>query len=994
MGDVVMDMASLLLRADSLTGFLPEAANLLNTSLEGGMAWLALFDERLCVTDAVALGDAAFTVTAPFPVVTEDRRMELALIASTDPWSTPSELTEDQTFDSMRLRAQGNGLSVTETLPLLANSTVVGYLILHLDTSPSDTAGETLLHLARSLALSWSLLDSDPRDLKVVELLKASPLLDSLATASLGVAIIDDDAVIHYHNRHFRTLSGRSRSAVGSALTELLPRQPDRIAVMELIHHGYSKEHGRGVSQLRVRLGSRRRASFWAQLAISDYRLDTFQRPLHICAVRDVSLPVTAEDAIRASTEMLAAAAEMIPVALFSTGSERSSFAFGSLSGAIDRLGLSLEQGTTITSDRNGTFLDEGRWLSVDAKVSQPDGEGLVGTIIDVTDVKETEAKILKSAELQRTLALLSGEAITASQSSDIYPSIERILKTWGRTHHLLRIEVGRRSKLLVSAYGDLPIQREIFPQRSALLARARRYARPAIETDITSDSMYSELVSHGLNVKHALFLPVSGREKVVEMMVIGDREPMRFSEEELGFLKAVANILTAISKRDETEREASRLAHVDRTTGLETQPGFLVRLRELLTEPLLDRLRVVSIALADFPSIIDMFGHDVADYILHTVASRTADEVKRVGTAYRLGGSDLGVIIDEELAPGLVIDRLIERLRKRLSEPIAYEGVHFAILPHFGSVNFVPRKGEENPKAEDLVSVLEAAQRESQRSYDTHTSRTMDRDALPDRDISFAVDLTKAIANHELDVFFQPKMSLDSREITSCEALVRWRHPTAGFVPPDIFIPLAESLGAINPLTELVLSRCMMELQRLQQILPALKISVNLSQSSLPNMRFLEELAALAGDGERPLDSIIFEITETAMLSDPPRAEAAIESLRHKGAVFSIDDFGTGFTSLSLLSRLSLNELKIDKSFVSTMTTDPRSYALVKAGLDMGSALGLETVAEGVETIEHLDILRGLGCTHVQGFLISKPLAVDKFVDWITGFLSAASIT
>ncbi len=246
---------------------------------------------------------------------------------------------------------------------------------------------------------------------------------------------------------------------------------------------------------------------------------------------------------------------------------------------------------------------------------------------------------------------------------------------------------------------------------------------------------------------------------------------------------------------------------------------------------------------------------------------------------------------------------------------------------------------------------------------------------------------LNDAIKNDQLVLFYQPQINIKQGTVIGAEALVRWVHPDHGLVFPDKFIPLAEKSGVIAQLTERVINLAIAQLKVWHQQGRALKISINISAQNITSLSLPEQLTRLVTDNEIEPSMLMLEITESALMSELTTSLNILTRLRLKGFQLSIDDFGTGYSSLSQLHRVPFTELKIDRSFVSGMSANSESKAIVDTCILLGHKLNMEVIAEGVEDRETLDILQALGCDNAQGYFISKPLPIDEFEKWLSSF-------
>ena len=247
--------------------------------------------------------------------------------------------------------------------------------------------------------------------------------------------------------------------------------------------------------------------------------------------------------------------------------------------------------------------------------------------------------------------------------------------------------------------------------------------------------------------------------------------------------------------------------------------------------------------------------------------------------------------------------------------------------------------------------------------------------------------DLRRALKENELIVHYQPKAEIKTGQVTSAEALVRWRHPERGMVPPNQFIPLAEHTTLITGLTFHVLDAVLAQSRKWTREHRSLTVSVNLSARNLLDPKLPDEIDALLKKWGVPTDHLELEITESTVLGEPDRALEILNRLKGMGLNLSLDDFGTGYSSLAYLQRLPVHELKIDRSFVKNMSTDESDAKIVKSTIDLGRNLGLQVVAEGVESEEIWNQLAELDCDFIQGFYLSRPLPADELSTWLKKF-------
>jgi EAL domain-containing protein (putative c-di-GMP-specific phosphodiesterase class I) len=256
-------------------------------------------------------------------------------------------------------------------------------------------------------------------------------------------------------------------------------------------------------------------------------------------------------------------------------------------------------------------------------------------------------------------------------------------------------------------------------------------------------------------------------------------------------------------------------------------------------------------------------------------------------------------------------------------------------------------------------------------------------RDPHNPRRLALMGELRQAIEHNQLVVHYQPKIALDTGKMIGAEALVRWQHPKNGMIPPDQFIQSAENTGLIRPLTDWVLSTGLRQASNLLSRGAMQHLAVNISVRSLHDLRFPDLIDKSLKASGIPPEKLILEVTESAFMVDLQRTVETLAVLSHMGVMISIDDFGTGFSSLNYIKKLPVHEIKIDKSFVSDMTSDENDLSIVRSIIELGHNLGLKVVAEGVEKKAVLDSLAALGCDHCQGYYISHPLPHERFMAW-----------
>ena len=430
--------------------------------------------------------------------------------------------------------------------------------------------------------------------------------------------------------------------------------------------------------------------------------------------------------------------------------------------------------------------------------------------------------------------------------------------------------------------------------------------------------------------------------------------------------------------------------AYWDRLTGLPNRTQFRDLLQQSIQASIAMRaeappVTVVLLNLDRFKHVNDVLGYAFGDGVLVAVAQRLRGLISTdIGEVARLGGDEFAVLIEgSDAAQAVAVAR---KIAASFDQPLTLEdqtvdfsaGIGIASWPmHAQDVDMLLSRAE--------IAMYVAKQKTTGiQVYDPAL------DSSSTQTLSLLTELRHAVDGGQLRLYLQPKLTLADNRVVAAEALVRWQHPTRGLVPPMQFIPFAEQTGFVRQLTLWMFEEVARELPRLRADGQPLRVAINLSTRDLLDQEFPAKLDALMARYGAPTDAFCLEITESAIMDDPQRAEATLGRLSERGFKLSIDDFGTGYSSLAYLKRLPVNELKIDKSFVMGMEKDESDAKIVRSTIDLAHNLGLSVVAEGVENQAILDKLRALSCDEAQGYYMSKPITLPDFIQWRARFLSA----
>lgn len=446
------------------------------------------------------------------------------------------------------------------------------------------------------------------------------------------------------------------------------------------------------------------------------------------------------------------------------------------------------------------------------------------------------------------------------------------------------------------------------------------------------------------------------------------------------GSSPAVQLVMRDISQIKIFQNRLDHLAHHDPLTDL---PNRLL-LSDRLTQMLGHRGNspaVIFIGLDRFKMVNDTLGHSIGDTLLTEIARRLIECAKDGALVARMGGDEFAMLLPQAIsaehvmeAAGYALDRIID--------PLNIEGRDLFMTASAG-ISIYPFDGAD---AETLVKNADTAMyRAKELGGNTCCLYTEDFSERMAEKMRLENDMRRALERGEFLLHYQPRVELQTIVPLGMEALVRWKHPKLGLIPPGRFIPLAEETGLIIQLGEWVIRTACLQNKRWQRAgLPRVSVAVNVSARQFQQGNLVETVRNALADADLETRYLELEITESALLSDPDQAIETLHELKEMGVQISIDDFGTGYSSLSYLKRLPLNTVKIDQSFVKCITTNPDDAAIAGAVVAMAHSLNLRVIAEGVETIDQLEFLKSLKCDEMQGYFISRPVSPSDFEDFL----------
>ncbi|MEE4731237.1 EAL domain-containing protein [Pseudomonas alliivorans] len=440
------------------------------------------------------------------------------------------------------------------------------------------------------------------------------------------------------------------------------------------------------------------------------------------------------------------------------------------------------------------------------------------------------------------------------------------------------------------------------------------------------------------------------------------------------GKLSHIVGFFSDLSSRRAAEERMRYLAHFDELTGLANRSLFNERLREAR-----ERVRsggrslaLLHINLDRFKLLNESLGHEIADQLLRHIARRLSNAMPEADTVARLSGDEFGVLFDS-YSNLSSLARVTNRLLGKLRVPLSVAGHELVISASVG----ISLMSESAREVSALVSQANMAMQHAkhlggnnfQFFTESLQASTLER-------LQMEIQLRRAIEDHQLLVFYQPKLSLRSGRLDSAEALVRWHHPQRGMVPPGEFIGLAEETGLIGAIGEFVLRKaCWQACEWQRQGMAPIRVSVNLSVHQLRQGKLVSLVRQVLEEAGLEPQWLELELTESQLLDSVEHIIATFQQLRELGVKLAIDDFGTGYSSLSYLRRFPVDYVKIDRAFISGLGDGTEDAAIIQAIISMAHSLGLKVVAEGVENQSQLEFLREHGCDEVQGYLISRPI-------------------
>ncbi|WP_192034641.1 EAL domain-containing protein [Halomonas sp. YLGW01] len=564
-----------------------------------------------------------------------------------------------------------------------------------------------------------------------------------------------------------------------------------------------------------------------------------------------------------------------------------------------------------------------------------------------------TSRAALPPTEISRLLSALNGlGSVEDLDASADYLTRASLLRRTGESEAFALVQASRQS--LMAPYRDIQWQLlALFAATLTLTALVAAFSARGISRPLRRLADAARRIGRGERIGH---------------LESGQRGEMR----------VLANTLMTMQE-DIVQREES-LLHQSRHDLLTDLPNRTSAQHDVQDDIATGQaFTLLRLAIRDFRRINDTFGYALGDQVLITLSRRLEQLPAPAVQPYRMGGDEFLLRLNTPACPA----DWFEAMQSRLAEPIDLDGSPIRPRLSFGEVRY-PDDGDS---AALLLRRADVALDIARHHHHHHQRYIAGQDERHLRQLTLIRDLQDAVDQHQLTMVYQPKVLATNGDIVQFEALMRWEHPSLGFIPPDEFITLAERSGNIRLLSGWMIETVCAQLRHWQAQGHELRVAINLSAEDVMDETLTSRLKeGLSRYGLVP-DQLGLEVTESAIIKDPALATRHLEELRRAGMTLAIDDFGTGYSSLAQLKRLPVQELKIDKSFILRLDRSPDDEVIVRSTIELGQNLGLKVVAEGVETEASRAMLRRFGCHCLQGYLIARPLPADQVPDWIAGY-------
>lgn len=637
------------------------------------------------------------------------------------------------------------------------------------------------------------------------------------------------------------------------------------------------------------------------------------------------------------------------------------------------------------------------KWILIRGVPIYNDDEKMIrvaGTAEDITERKNIETHI---KSLNRLYALLSGInslIVRVNNRKELLTEACKVAVEMGQfdyasiglinnTNHTLELITQHSLEAVNSKAGTLwPIlSQDIFSQ-SEIINTIIKTKKPQWESSQQAplECMMNHFSSNLQDIHSAIFLPLLNKEKVVGIALFLSKNNLDFNPVELKLLTDIANdisfALTVIKNKD----TLNFLAYYDPLTRLYNRSSLLEQLNKKINESSISKecFGLILININKFRDINDTLGHQNGDILLNKIANRLVDISASQDIVACLGGDEFALLIPH-LSDKTEIIKIVKKINTVLFKLFYIKEIPLHIEARIGVALFTC----QGIDAETLWRHADVALTAAKKNKILFCQYDEEFDDYNPQNLALLGELRKAIEKEELVLHWQPKVDFKTKKTCAMEALIRWQHPTRGLIYPDDFIPFVEHTALIKPLTSWVISNAIKQAKKWYVNGYSLDVAINISVQNLQEKNIDKQILDQAAHENFPVEHIIIEITESAVMDNTEKAKLVLTKLRDAGIQIAIDDFGIGQSSLTYLKDLPITDMKIDKSFVMELD-NPGNTAIVKSAFELAHSLHLSTTAEGVESEEIYLHLERLGCDVAQGYYISKPLPEKQLLEWL----------
>ncbi len=623
----------------------------------------------------------------------------------------------------------------------------------------------------------------------------------------------------------------------------------------------------------------------------------------------------------------------------------------------------------------------EYRWFRVRGQVEWNGGHRpvhMAGSISDITDRKAAEAAVNRQALQQGLIAELGQLALNNPSLGELMSHAAAVI-TRGLTAECCRLLIADGDDLNLRLMGGSGWMEEWLARSFDPVEETEDRFIVGVREAVIIDDFPSEtrfrpsaiLAAH--EIRSGAEMLICGAHDAYGILGIYSREPRQFTWENVNFLRGITNILASSMDRKFTDERLTYMAQFDGLTGLPNRNAFLDRLWHIISQADQDRRHagVIFVDLDRFKLVNDTLGHGAGDTLLLEAAQRLSSSVRSDDMVGRLGGDEFAVALSN-LAKPADAEIISQKILNAFSRPFQLAGQVIYVSASLG-IGVYPTDGSDpDTLLKNADTAMYRAKEKGRNTYEFYLPQLKERAVGR---LKIEAELRGALARGEFVLHYQPKVGIESGEISGFEALLRWQHCERGLISPAEFIPILEDTGMILPVGEWVVSTVCLQLQAWRAAgLPRIPVAVNLSPRQFAQVDLDSVIGAtLRSTGVNP-GLLEFELTESMLMTDSEASVRILKNLKSFGIRLSVDDFGTGYSSLAYLKRFPLDSLKIDRAFIRDVTSDSDGATIVLAIINLAHSLKLHVVAEGVETEAQFQFLRQHGCDEMQGFYVARP--------------------